>query len=183
MKKISAVLLVLAAAGILAWMTWSPAPQPAWQPNAQLTFLGYTNTTRGAPATNALFGLKGLRVGPYSWEVLEIARQQDGKWKRWEPPPVRFPKLHYGGQFGSFLMLVSVPVPITNAPLRVVMEIGENGPMRNEPPKGEMTKFYEKWRYRAKRRLHPDNPARWLPPVPRFRMTNEFNFPTSTKAR
>ena len=78
MKKALFILMLLVA-GIFLGVVLSPPRPPAWQPNARFVFLGFTNTVMGAPATNAWFGLTGLSVSPYSWEVLEIAHQEDSQ--------------------------------------------------------------------------------------------------------
>ena len=170
--------------GVLLLWAFVPAKErPVWRENVQLDFLGFTNPVAGAAEIHAFFGFRGSKVSPYSWEVLEISHQQNGRWQR-ESPAVHFPKLYYANAAPKgFMMGASVPVSATNVPLRVVMELGENGPVAvqaNRPPSGWWGQFYQKWRYRYKQWLHPNNPARWNPgnpPVPVCRRTNEFNFP------
>jgi hypothetical protein len=172
MKK-ALLLLMLVVAGVFVGVFMSSAPQPAWRPDARLHFLGFTNTAPGAPATNAWFGLTGLSVSPISWEVLEIAHQQDGRWKQWKPLPVHRPNFH-GPPPHHFIGSVSVPVPATNVPLRVVMEIGKNGIYPK--PKGAAA-LYAQGRYRFRQWLYPDNPVRWnRGRAPLCCITNEFNF-------
>jgi hypothetical protein len=183
-KKALLVLLVIVLAGLLLWAFVPAKEKPVWQTSGHLVFLGFTNPLAGGPEVHAFFGFRGTKYSPYSWELLEISHQQNGHWKR-APLPGHFQKLHYAKAApDGFMMGISVPVSTTNLPLRLVMEIGENGPAAvraNAPPAGTMGQFYRKWLYRSKKWLHPDNPARWLPPTRICRLTNEFNFPLKTE--
>ena len=175
-------ILMFVVAAVLIWALVPANERPVWRENIQLVFLGFTNPVAGE--THAFFGFRCSKMSPYGWELLELSHQERGRWKR-QPLPLHVPKLYYAAAAPKgFLMAASVPVAATNVPLRVVMQVRQNGSIAVEatrPPSGEWGKFYRKWQYRYRKWRYPDNSARWTPwdsSVPVRRLTNEFNFPT-----
>jgi hypothetical protein len=106
--------------------------------------------------------------------VVEISHQEGGKWKRREPLPGSALKFDHSGTQTKAI----VPVPVTNAPLRVVFEMEQFQMALKTPPTGKVARVSWDLRMRWKRWRHPDRPNLWSPRGPLFYITNEFNLAT-----
>ena len=174
-------ILMLAVAGVFVGVLMSPARKPVWQPKTQIVFLGFTNTVSGAPAANMWFGVKDHPTGQVGWAVAEISHQENGKWKQGKPLPFEWPNFSSLPADG-FALRGLIPMPTTNAPLRVVFELEQVPVGARIAPTGTVSHLSWNLRKRWRRLLHPENPREWYPRGPRFYITNEFNFASGTNA-
>jgi len=179
MKKVLALvaLLLVAGVGILVVPSRQPAVGVPWRPISQIVFLGFTNPVPNAPATNAWFGLRDIPGEPTTWVVSEVSYREGGKWRRVEALSYRWFKWVYPVPSG-YMLSAAVPVPSTNVPLRVVVEMKRSLPAGSKPARGWMHDEYSKLRRRWMMRWYRDQPARWSEYNQSYPITNEFNFPT-----
>ena len=159
--------------GVIIWVARPSGSAPTWKPATRFTFLGFTNSVAGAPATNAWVGIMDIPKEDTSWSTVSISHREGTEWKMWEPLPN--PSFSWQNpKPDKFHLGAIIPVPATNAPVRVVIEL-------HSIERGIVRKFFDA------RGIHWAWLKHWpaaLGGVGRgstFLITNEFNGAAETK--
>ena len=174
MKRTVAI-VVIAVALIAFLVVWLMGPSvKTWKPATQMTFLGFTNTVAGAPATNALFGFTQIPAEASSWETIEVSHWDGTDWVVWNSTAARwFDWARPETLSGDYQLRGLVRVPVPSRPTRVVLRL-------TRIPTGFWNTVGNAVEPVA-RRLNLDSSALFRSDPEHYFMTNEFNFPPAAQ--
>ena len=182
MKRVLVIGMLLAVSvGFVALLSLRPTAK-GWNPNTTMTFLGFTNGTAGAPATNALFGFNQIPAGETSWETVELSHWDGSNWVSanastagsfsWFQPGGA---TNFHGGSTNYILRGTVPVGGAPGPVRVVIRL-------TRAP-GKFWRTVGEFLGPLARILRQDPTTVLAGPSDRYFMTNEFNFGSANKAR
>ena len=166
MKRIALILTVLLVAAAVSFGLLVRLRKTGPQIQTQSTFLGFTNTVAGAPATNALFGFKKIPAGNTTWRTVEISQWDGTNWQRWSPLPSTTFAWIYPAGATNYSLHGTVPLMSTSVATRVVIQL--------TPTPGKLGQAWQDFIRLLNSRGQAEGRSAFAG-LPGYLMTNEFN--------